>query len=325
MSRKRKPSSDSPPNPESEALDAGRVSMVIPVAGEPDVLPLPEDRDVGALPAAAEPTALEGEGEEAAAPYPGPARAAPRSVSEIHLKGIIESLVFVSERPLTAGDIARIARAEIRDVRRLLDELRHEYRGRGVRLDEIAGGWQFRSSAANAPFVRELLQAKPVKLTRAQIETLAIVAYRQPITRPEIDEIRGVDSGSALKVLLDRDLVRMLGRKEDVGRPVLYGTSNHFLEFFGLKSLRDLPTLREFTDLTPESEATLVRELGDVEKPGAEAEAASGVSAATGESVGSDAAPGMPAEPTTEAVAPVETLTTPAAEPTGAGEGDASR
>ena len=137
-----------------------------------------------------------------------------------------------------------------------------KYRTRGVQLDEIAGGWQFRSAAANAPFVRELLQARPVRLTRAQIETLAIVAYRQPITRPEIDDVRGVDSGSALKVLLDRELIRMLGRKEDVGRPVLYGTSSGFLEFFGLKSLRELPTLREFTELTPESEATLVRELG---------------------------------------------------------------
>lgn len=192
----------------------------------------------------------------------GLARAAPRSISEVHLKGIIESLVFVSDKPLSAGEIARIARADTRDVRRLLEALRDEYRGRGVQLEEVAGGWQFRSSPVNAPFVRELLQAKPVRLTRAQMETLAIVAYRQPITRPEIDEIRGVDSGSALKVLLERDLVRMLGRKEDVGRPVLYGTTNYFLEFFGLKSLRDLPTLREFTDLTPESQATLVQGMG---------------------------------------------------------------
>jgi segregation and condensation protein B len=238
------------------------------------VVPIPVERAREGLlfPDAAAPAdpraeAVADETGEQAATHPGPARAAPRSVSEAHLKGIIESLVFVSDKPLTAGEIARIARAETWDVRRLLDELRHEYRGRGLQLDEIAGGWQFRSSAANAPFVRELLQAKPVKLTRAQVETLAILAYRQPITRPEIDEIRGVDSGSALKVLLDRDLIRMLGRKEDVGRPVLYGTSGHFLEFFGLKSLRELPTLREFTDLTPESEATLVRELGETDEP----------------------------------------------------------
>ncbi len=219
--------------------------------------------------------------EEPAGDHPGPARAAPRSVSELHLRGIIESLVFVSDRPIPVGDIAKVARADVRDVRRLLEELREDYRSRGIHLDELAGGWQFRSSAANAPFVRELLQAKPIRLTRAQVETLAIMAYRQPITRPEIDEIRGVDSGATIKVLLDRDLVRILGRKEDVGRPVLYGTSTHFLEFFGLKSLRDLPTLREFTELTPESEATLVRELGDEAAPES-AEAAAPVAAESG-------------------------------------------
>lgn len=205
--------------------------------------------------------------DETSGDHPGPTRAAPRSVSELHLRGIVESLVFVSDRPITEGELAKVARAGVRDVRRLLEELREDYRTRGLHLDELAGGWQFRSSAANAPFVRELLQARPIRLSRAQVETLAIMAYRQPITRPEIDEIRGVDSGSAIKVLLDRELVRILGRKEDVGRPVLYGTSTHFLEFFSLKSLRDLPALREFTELSPESEATLVRELGDELEP----------------------------------------------------------
>lgn len=194
---------------------------------------------------------------------PGLVRAGPRSVSELHLKGVIESLVFVAEKPITVQQIAEVARAEAREVRRLLNELRAEYQPRGIHLDEIAGAWQFRSSAANAPFVRELLQAKPVKLTRAQVETLAIVAYRQPITRPEVDEVRGVDSGSALKVLLERGLVRMIGRKEEAGRPLLYGTTTQFLEFFGLRSLRDLPVLREYTELSPESQATLTRELAD--------------------------------------------------------------
>ena len=191
----------------------------------------------------------------------------------------------MSEKPITAGELAKVARADVRDVKRLLEEIREEYRTRGVQLDEIAGGWQFRSAAANAPFVRELLQARPVRLTRAQIETLAIIAYRQPITRPEIDDIRGVDSGSALKVLLDRELIRMLGRKEDVGRPVLYGTTAGFLEFFGLKSLRELPTLREFTELTPESEATLVRELGE-DEPAVEPVEPSEVAAAVSEGGG---------------------------------------
>lgn len=196
--------------------------------------------------------------EEPVAPaHPGVAKAPPRSISELHLKGVIESLVFASDKPMTPADIAKLTHAEPKDIRRLLGELHEEYKPRGINLDEVAGGWQFRSSAANAPFVRELLQAKPVKLSRAQVETLAIVVYRQPVTRPEVDEIRGVDSGAALKVLLERDLVRMMGRKEEAGRPVLYGTTSHFLTFFGLKSLRDLPTLREFTELTAESEAEL--------------------------------------------------------------------
>ena len=198
---------------------------------------------------------------------PGPARAPPRSISERHLKTVIESLVFVAEKPIAAADIARVARAEVRDVRRLLGELKDEYQGRGVQLDEVAGAWQFRSSVANAPFVRELLQAKPVRLSRAQVESLSIIAYRQPITRPEVDEIRGVDSGSAMKVLLDRGLVRTIGRREEPGRPLLYGTTSHFLEFFGLRNLRDLPMLREYTELSPESEATLTESLGD--EPGA--------------------------------------------------------
>jgi segregation and condensation protein B len=103
-----------------------------------------------------------------------------------------------------------------------------------------------------------------VKLTRAQIETLAIAAYRQPITRPEIDEIRGVDSGATLKLLLERDLVRILGKKDEPGRPLLYGTTNHFLEFFNMKSLKDLPTLREFTELSDESRRVAEAELGEV-------------------------------------------------------------
>lgn len=193
---------------------------------------------------------------------PGLARAGARSVSELHLKGVLESLVFVSDKPITVSELARVSKAEPRDVRRLLDEIKRDHQDRGVVLDEVAGGWQFRSNAMNAPFVRELLQAKPVRLSRAQVETLSIVAYRQPITRPEVDEVRGVDSGAALKALLERDLIRMIGRREEPGRPLLYGTTGHFLAFFGLRSLRDLPLLREYTELSPESEATLAAELG---------------------------------------------------------------
>jgi segregation and condensation protein B len=184
-------------------------------------------------------------------------------VSREHLKGLVEALVFVSDRPVKASELAKSALAPLKLVRELLTELRAEYQPRGVQLDEVAGGWIFRSNAMYAPFVRDVAMKKPVRLTRAQTETLAILAYRQPITRPDIDDIRGVDSGPILRLLLERDLVRILGRKDEPGRPVLYGTTSAFLEFFGLKSLKDLPTLREFNELSEESRRVVERELGD--------------------------------------------------------------
>ncbi len=141
-------------------------------------------------------------------------------VTRGHLKGLLEALIFASDKPIKVGDLAKSATATAKQVKQLLEELRTEYAARGMQLDEVAGGWIFRTNAAYAPFVRDLTKQKPVKLTRAQIETLAILAYRQPITRPEVDDIRGVDCGPVLKVLLDRDLVRILGKKDEPGRPV---------------------------------------------------------------------------------------------------------
>jgi segregation and condensation protein B len=184
-------------------------------------------------------------------------------VSRAHLKGLLEALVFVSDRPIKSGELAKAASSNAREVKELLAELKEEYTTRGIQLDEVAGGWVFRTNAQFAPFVRDLTKAKPVRLTRAQVETLAILAYRQPITRPEIDDIRGVDSGATLKLLLERDLIKILGKKDEPGRPLLYGTTPQFLEFFGLKSLRDLPTLKEFTELNEDSRRVVEQELGD--------------------------------------------------------------
>lgn len=184
-------------------------------------------------------------------------------VERNHLRGLVEALVFASDSPMPSRDIARHASAPVKRVREILDELRREYQSRGIHLDEVAGGWTFRTSVQYAPFVRDLTKQKPVKLTRAQVEALAIIAYRQPITRPEIDEVRGVDSGPVLKVLLERDLVRILGKRDEPGRPLIYGTTPKFLEFFGLRSLKDLPTLREFTELTDESRQAYEDELGE--------------------------------------------------------------
>lgn len=187
-----------------------------------------------------------------------------RDLSGTHLRGLLEALIFASDKPMGAGELARMASAPLKDVRMLLGELKETYAHRGIVLDEVAGGWLFRTDAQFAPFVRELASERPVKLTRAQLETLALVAYRQPVTRPEIDEIRGVDSGATLKLLLERELLRILGKKDEPGRPLLYGTTTHFLEFFGLKSLKDLPTLREFTELSDESRRVAETELADV-------------------------------------------------------------
>ncbi|MGA7121031.1 MAG: SMC-Scp complex subunit ScpB [Polyangiaceae bacterium] len=187
-----------------------------------------------------------------------------RALPLLHLRGLIEALVFASDKPHKASELARLASAPVQQVKAMLAELSESYAGRGIVLSEVAGGWMFRTNAQYAPFVRELTTERPVRLTRAQVETLAIVAYRQPVTRPEIDDIRGVDSGATLKLLLERDLARILGKKDEPGRPLLYGTTSQFLSFFGLKSLRDLPTLREFTELSEDSQREADAELGEV-------------------------------------------------------------
>lgn len=179
------------------------------------------------------------------------------------LKLVLESLVFVSDRVVTAAQLARAVKSRAALVRELMVEVMQRYEGRGIEIIEVAGGYQFRSSSSSADFVREFVAQRPVRLTRAQLETLALVGYRQPITRPEIDEVRGVDSGSAMRVLLERGLLKMIGRKDEPGRPLLYGTTALFLEFFGMKSLKDLPTLREFTELSDENRALFKRKTGE--------------------------------------------------------------
>jgi segregation and condensation protein B len=200
---------------------------------------------------------------EADAERQGPGLAGTVALAPGDLKGALEALILVSDKPVPAMRLARLTRQDLGLVRRALAELAEEYRGRGIALDEIAGGYQFRTAPRYAPFVRSLTQQKPVKLTRAQLEVLAIIAYRQPVTRPEIDDVRGVDSGSAIKVLLEREVIKIIGKRDDVGRPMLYGTTNDFLELFGLKSLRDLPTLKEFAELTPESRDIYERRIGE--------------------------------------------------------------
>ena len=200
-----------------------------------------------------------------------------RSADDI--KCALESLIFVADGPVTEKQLARSARTTIAQARPLLEALVTEYEGRGVELQVVAGGYQFRSAAVSAPYVRSFISPPAVRLSRAQLEALSIVAYRQPVTRPEIDDIRGVDSGSALRVLAERGLLKILGRKDEPGRPLLYGTTPRFLEFFGLSSLRELPTLQEFSELSDEHKNLFEDRMGEeldfdtVEREASEVEA----------------------------------------------------
>jgi segregation and condensation protein B len=186
--------------------------------------------------------------------------------ASLRLVSILESLLFAAARPLKVQDLRRIlAETSKHQIQLALAHLMAITKDRGVMLAQVAGGFQFRTHPDNAVWVQKMLQTKPARLSRTQIETLAIVAYRQPITRPEIDDVRGVDSGAVLKGLLERELVQIVGKKEEPGRPLLYGTTIKFLEFFNLRGLRDLPTLRDFRDLSEESKATLRTQLGATE------------------------------------------------------------
>jgi len=171
------------------------------------------------------------------------------------LKAIVESLIFVSETPLRAERIAETIDVEKSRVQAALSALCEEYRRqpRGFVLEEIAGGYQFRTRPEHVEWVRRLNKTRPFRFSRAALETLAIIAYRQPITRAEIEFLRGVDSGGVVKTLLDRHLIRILGKKDIPGRPMIYGTTRDFLELFGLHDLSALPTLKEFSEIPAEA------------------------------------------------------------------------
>ena len=174
------------------------------------------------------------------------------------IASIVESLLLACDRPLSVREIQEtLGETDAAPVEQALASLVEHYRERGIQLAEVSGGWQLRTSPDNASFVQKLLAGRPARLSRAALETLAIVAYRQPITRAEVEQIRGVDSGGVLHALLGRSLLRILGKKEEPGRPLLYGTSKEFLTFFQLRDLRGLPTLREFAELSPESRQRL--------------------------------------------------------------------
>lgn len=169
------------------------------------------------------------------------------------LKAILEAIVYVTDEPLSAQQIAAALEAPIDKVKRLLDELVAEYAkpDRGLSLREVAGGYKMATKAEHHEAVRAFVKklTPPLKLSLAALETLAVIAYKQPVTTPEIMEIRGVQGAGVLKTLLDRKLIAESGRKNVVGKPILYKTTKEFLVQFGLKDLSELPTLKEFEEL----------------------------------------------------------------------------
>jgi segregation and condensation protein B len=192
-----------------------------------------------------------------------------KRLSPARVRAVVEGLLFLAERPLAPEELRAATGLDLDRIAKALDALTGHYREGvcGIVLHEVAGGWQLRSAPDLSDYARRFLRVKPQRLTRAALETLAIVAYRQPVTRPEVEEIRGVDCGAVLKALLERKLVKILGKKEEPGRPILYGTTREFLEFFALKDLASLPTLREFHELSEEHREIVEKEAPPEEGP----------------------------------------------------------
>lgn len=187
------------------------------------------------------------------------------------LKSILESLLFASEGPLTLKQFGEVLEGvERKEIAAVLAEMQSEYdaAARGFRLSEIAGGFQLRTARENADWVKKLYRDRPARMSRATLETLAIIAYKQPITRAEMEAIRGVDVDGVVATLLDRRLIRIVARKDVAGRPFLYGTTPEFLQLFNLKDLTQLPTLKEMEEMT-------LPELPEEETPPVSSESAS--------------------------------------------------
>ncbi len=168
------------------------------------------------------------------------------------LKNIVESLIFASRGPLDIKRLSElISEADAKSIKEAVYQLIDDYQTKqgGFFLAEVAGGFEFRTRPDYKQWVAKLRKPEPVRLSRAAMETLAVVAYHQPVLRSEVEQIRGVNSGNTLRLLLERKLIRILGRREVPGRPLIYGTTKRFLEVFSLKDLSELPTPEEFAEV----------------------------------------------------------------------------
>jgi len=174
-----------------------------------------------------------------------------------NFKSVIEALILASEAPLAMDKICLIMEGvERTEIKKNIEQLTAEYNERqgGIFLAEVAGGFQFRTRPEFSSWIKKLKGTKPASLSPAALETLAIVAYRQPLVKSEIESIRGVDVSAPLKGLLEKKLIRIVGRKDVPGKPIIYGTTKKFLEVFNLKDLSELPTLRELKELNGPAE-----------------------------------------------------------------------
>ena len=207
---------------------------------------------------------------------------------------VVEALILASPEPITLARLAQIVpHLKEGKAKDLINELNTVYadQDRAFEIWEVAGGYQIRTRAEFSGYLQQLRKERPLRLTKATLETLSIIAYKQPATRAEVEEVRGVDSGAVIKTLLERRLVRISGHKEVPGRPMLYSTSKRFLEVFGLESIKKLPSLRELEDLAREQGVELPGMINqDVSESapddeGVEAEAAAAVEAVGEEEV----------------------------------------
>ena len=220
-------------------------------------------------------------------------------MEEERLKSILESLLFAAGEPLSITRISAVLEGVPKaEIQNSIVTLGAEYsaNNRGLAIEEVAGGYQLRTPKEHAQYVRRLLAARPPRLSRPLLETVAIIAYRQPITRPEIEQLRGVDTGGVLETLLERRLVKIAGRKEAPGRPMMYATTPEFLEVFSLKDLESLPDLKEFQEIERAVEQTETGTVESIETHPEDADSVSEESPAL-ETVGDADAPPSEAEP----------------------------
>ncbi|MDP8212512.1 MAG: SMC-Scp complex subunit ScpB [Candidatus Zapsychrus exili] len=184
-----------------------------------------------------------------------------------YVRGAIEALMFVNEKSITLDQFKKVIKtvtpSEIKKTIKVLQD-EYEQKNAGMTIVEIAGGYQMLSNSSYASYIKDFYKTKhKEKLSKPALEALAIISYKQPVTRSDIENIRSVNSDGVVVNLLDKELIKIVGRKDVPGKPYLYGTTRQFLEYFGLKSLEDLPKLEEFSDLLPEEE----KDLTNIEEP----------------------------------------------------------